>query len=133
MEISREDLLKQKATLEQQLQWVNRMLAESRADAPVATPTASQTPHTPARDPAPTPDPGEDFEAANRRYQSAAIPEPAPTAAPPPYSLPQEFQEGQPTSVGTFSMAQKIGCFAIAAGICLGILFALFVLPYIIY
>jgi hypothetical protein len=30
-------------------------------------------------------------------------------------------------------MAQKIGCFAIAAGICLGILFALFVLPYIIY
>jgi hypothetical protein len=30
-------------------------------------------------------------------------------------------------------MAQKIGCFAIAVGICLGILFALFVLPYLIY
>ena len=127
MEISREDLLKQKAALEQQLQWVNRMLGEAGADAPVATPTASPTPHTPARDP------GADFEAANRRYQGTATPEPAPIPGTPPFSLPDELQEAQTTSVGTFSLAQKIGCFAIAAGICLGILFALFVLPYLIY
>lgn len=132
MEISREDLLKQKAALEQQLQWVNRMLAASGGDAPAA-PIPSPSAPMPDSTPEAPHDPGADFEAANRRYQSPAAPEPVPAAGTPPYTLPQELQETPSASVGTFSLAQKIGCFAIAAGICLGILFALFVLPYLIY
>ncbi len=146
MEISREDLLKQKATLEQQLQWVNRMLAESEgsdqpagAASPPEAATSTETRPAPAGTPPPsvgTPsaygDPGQDFEAANRRLQHAPPQAAAPGGA---SSGLTDFMPPvtEPSSAGSFSTAQKLGCAAVAAGVCLGILFALFVLPYLLY
>ncbi|MBC2595377.1 hypothetical protein H5P28_14005 [Ruficoccus amylovorans] len=121
MEISREDLLKQKAALEQQLQLVNHLLAQSgadEADAPPASPLRTTTSQQPVSGP-----PGILPAPAAPHTPSASGDGPSPLYAP----------ETPPKDLGTFSTGQKIGCLAIGIGICIGILFAFFVLPYLIY
>ncbi|QYY35749.1 hypothetical protein [Ruficoccus sp. ZRK36] len=128
MEISREDLLKHKAALQQQLEWIDQQLAKegSTQSPPTGTPT-----------PQPTEDPGREFAEANRRFQAASAA--APTPAPVP---PEPAATVQPAHVPDLSSkapmdglsgTQKLGCAAVAIGICLGILFALFALPYLLY
>jgi hypothetical protein len=108
---SREELLRQKALVEEQLTWLNRQLEETEP-APEAQrlPGAEVTPPPPA----------------------AVTHRPEPTRAPPHAPLPATTPPLDSPAQGLAPSA-KWGCIGLALGLAALILFLLFGLPYLIY
>lgn len=130
MEIDREELLRQKALIEDQLRWIESKLAQtSKGDKPVPPPeTISPTP-TPATPATPLPAEKANLPIVTETLTRDSVVSPSVEEAATTFE--QEFT-GQ-SDPGTVTPLQKIGCALIAIAICVGVLAAMFLLPYIIY
>lgn len=109
MSFSREELLRQKALVEEQLRWIDAKLAET-----------GQAPSSTALPPS----------AAQPSLQPQEVTSPAPAMASTSVSG-MEFASNGPSE--GITSAQKIGCFILVVLVCAGVLAALFVLPYLLY
>lgn len=107
MALDRDELIRQKALIEEQLRWVNQKLSELR-------PTTKAHAHTKA-------------ESAEASSPTPAMPPPAPG----PQIDAEDFNTGDPaTGVTTL---QKLGCVVFAILLVAGALFLMFILPHLIY
>ncbi len=111
MNLTREELLRQKALVEEQLRWIDAKLAESGDDASPEVETSV----TPAPQPVVTPAP-------------AASTPVTPIAA---GTSTMDFSSDGPAE--GITSEQKVGCFILVVLVCAGILAALFLLPYLLY
>lgn len=121
MEVDREELLRQKALIEEQLRWIESKLAQpddevkprntSGGDESIRPVSIEKQPLTP--------------EATTQKSEA--------TPATPLLTSPVGGSFTDNKADGTLSGREKIGCALIAIAICVGILVALFALPYLIY
>ncbi|WOO41203.1 hypothetical protein [Rubellicoccus peritrichatus] len=130
MEIDREELLRQKALIEDQLRWIESKLAQT-SESEKSSPVAESISNSPVPKTSPKPQ-SEEKEKLPIITETLAR-DSAPTSSTPETAatLGAEFT-GQ-NDPGTVTPLQKFGCALIAIGVCVGILAALFLLPYLIY
>lgn len=114
MKLSREELLRQRALVKEQLRWLNAKLAESASET-----VASQPVSTPGTSP----------ELPAELVQPIQVTTPETSGR---TSWPKVDFAGDGSGEGV-TTAQKIGCFVLVVFFCLGILGLLFVLPYLLY
>lgn len=119
MEISREELLRQKQLLEEQLDWVNRKLDQAGEKAISSDPAAQPEAE----------DPGRAFAEAAQHFVQPAADSKTQQAD----QALEAYAERSTANNGQLSKAEKIGCAALGLGLAGGVLFALFILPYLIY
>lgn len=133
MEIDREELLRQKALIEDQLRWIESKLAQtSKGDKPVPAPetiSPTATPASPATPATPLPVARANLPIVTETLtRDSAV---SPSVEEAATTFEQEF--AGKSDPGTVTPLQKIGCALIAIAICVGVLAAMFLLPYIIY
>lgn len=116
MELNRDELLRQKALIEEQLRWIESKLAEQSDDSKEEH--ASRTATT---DETQTPSAEADQEIELESISQASV----------------DFESGEAitdnSTAGTLTRREKIGCAVIVLLFCIGILIIFFVLPYWIY